>query len=736
MNKKLLTALMIPLACSAHAQEMAQQKTKQLRESPVTTAQSSITPLARDHAPIILNEVKAMAKRVRPGSPDDITRTGSKTDTPLRDIPASIAVVPAAILREQAAFSMNDAMRNVSSIQPQMAGGYGFANSFNSRGLQLSFLRDGMPDGNAQNNYYRTMYDVDRIEVLKGPGSALFGSGNPGGSINMITQKPQDKFGLSMGTLLGSFGTRHGYLDLTGPIGQRVAGRVIADIEHADGFRGLKRDIVEISPSLSWRLADNKTLLLDFNHRDLQLKPDNYGIVFDNRANVANVDRETRYYSPFNATKQVINRVSATHNWIISDALSMRTAFSHDTRSIGLVRNIGGATNASNSMTGRTVRGQADDASYTTVQNEMVLKAGTGQIKHIILAGFEYQNTQIDTKRINYQLPNIANIFNPVVLETSLAGLPIAPAGGYDRRIVSNTFSFYGQDQIAIGEYWKLRAGVRNDHVNYSDRGMESGVYREVNQSKDLTTGQVGAVFQPTKTLAFYMGYSKGAYINLSTEGTRLSASPETSKQLEIGAKTTLLNDKVDLNVALFNTRRDNYFIILPGSGGQATQDGKDQTRGIELSFDVRPVSGWNITGNSVWMDPETLSRNVASNATYGVINQSVFGTRPTGVSRQMASLWQTYQIQTGAARGLTFGFGVTHKSDAFADNLNLLRVPSYTVFDAAISYRNTYRRARWEAAVNVKNLTDTNYFISPTFAGALPGDQRSIFGSLRFYYN
>lgn len=478
MNKKLLAVLMIPLACSAHAQEMAQQKTKQLKEAAVVTAQSSTAPLAKDHTPVILNEVKAMASRVRPGSPDDIARTGSKTDTPLRDIPASIAVVPAAILREQAAYSMNDAMRNVSSIQPQQGGGYGFANSFNSRGLQLSFLRDGMPDGTAQNGYYRTMYDVDRIEVLKGPGSALFGAGNPGGSINMITQKPQDKFGLSMGTLLGSFGTRHGYLDLTGPIGKRVAGRVIADIEHADGFRGLKRDIVEISPSLSWRLADNKTLLMDFNHRDLELKPDNYGILFDNRGNVANIDRESRFYSPFNGSKQVINRVSITHNWTISDALSMRTAFSNDTRSLDFVRNAGGTTDVLNRSTGRTARHQSEDARFTTVQNEVILKVGTGQIKHTILAGFEYQNTQIDTKRIDFNLPNIASIFNPVVLETSLTG--ITGTTSFDRRIASSTTSFYGQDQIAIGEYWKFRAGVRNDHVNYSDKGMQSGVYRRV----------------------------------------------------------------------------------------------------------------------------------------------------------------------------------------------------------------------------------------------------------------
>ena len=451
---------------------------------------------------------------------------------------------------------------------------------------------------------------------------------------------------------------------------------------------------------------------------------------------MANIDRESRFYSPFNGSKQVINRVSVTHNWTISDALSMRTAFANDTRSLDFVRNAGGATDVLNRSTGRTVRQQSDDSRFTTVQNELILKAGTGQIKHTILAGFEYQNTQIDTKRDDFNAPNIANILNPVVTETSLAGLSRSAMGSFDRRIASSTTSFYGQDQIAIGEYWKFRAGVRNDHVNYSDRGSQSGVYREVNQSKDLTTGSVGAVFQPTQSLAFYMGYSTGAFINLATEGLRVSASPETSKQLEIGAKTTLLDGKLDLNMALFNTRRENYFITLPGSGGQATQDGKDHTRGAEINFGLRPVSGWNITGNSVWMDPETLSRNVASNATFGVINQSVFGTRPTGVSRQMASLWQTYQIQTGAARGLAFGFGVTHKSDAFADNLNLLRVPSYTVFDAAISYRNTYRQAKWEAALNFRNLTDTTYFINPTFSGALPGNPRSIFGSLRFYFN
>ena len=101
-----------------------------------------------------LPEIKITTGRVRPGTIEDVATTGSKTDTPSRDIPASIAVVPAAILKEQGVIEMNDAMRNVSGVQPHMGGGYGFANAFTSRGLSLSFLRDNIPDGGHQNNYF------------------------------------------------------------------------------------------------------------------------------------------------------------------------------------------------------------------------------------------------------------------------------------------------------------------------------------------------------------------------------------------------------------------------------------------------------------------------------------------------------------------------------------------------------------------------------------------------------
>ncbi|WP_254772695.1 TonB-dependent receptor [Nitrosospira multiformis] len=685
-----------------------------------------------------LPEIKVTTGRVRPGTIEDVARTGSKTDAPLRDIPATVDVVPAATLKEQGYINMNDAMRNVSSMQPLMGGGYGFANNFTSRGLTVSFFRDAMPDGTSpMNGYYRTMYDVDRIEVLKGPGSALFGAAGPGGSINMISKQPRSAFSASTGTMFGSFGTLNGYLDVTGPMGKSFAGRFITDLEHADGFRGLKRDIFEISPSMMWRLADDKTLTVDFDHRELKIRPDNYGTLFDFNSKLV-VPRENRYYSPFNYTSNTINRVTAVHNWTISADLSMRTAFTYDGRRLDMLRNGGGnQANAAGIITGRDARHQTDHQGFATFQNEAIWKTATGPVKHTLLGGFEYKNVDITTVRGDFTLSNPVNIFNPFNLETSVNGINRRPT--FDRKISSDQTSFYAQDQIELTEQLKLRLGIRNDLVQWSDKGFQSVSgnyrYREIVRTRSLTTYSTGGVYQPTQNLAFYAGYSTGAFINLSTEPTSVATSPETSNQIEVGAKTTFLDGKADLNVALFQSSRNNYFINLnPAATNLLTQDGKDRSRGVEVSLAFRPIAGLSIIGNGVWMDPETLSKAVARNNVLFAPGEfrSIAGNRPVGVATNMGSLWTTYQVQSGLARGVMLGFGVTYKGDSFADALNLLRVPSYVVYDAMASYRVK----NLEVAVNVRNLTDKTYYTNPTFAGALPGDPLSAYGSVRLYFN
>lgn len=201
LTQKTLT-LAVMLALTSLSKIAEEQKIAETSgQEKVNTAVEAETKIEADALP----EVSVTKGRIRAGAPQDAARSGSKTDTPLRDVPASVAVVPVEILREQGVQTMNDAMRNVSSVQPQHGGGYGYANSYNSRGLSINFLRDDLPDGTAQNGYFRTMYDIERIEVLKGPGSALFGSGGPGGSINVVTKKPQAKYNLEVGLHLVAF---------------------------------------------------------------------------------------------------------------------------------------------------------------------------------------------------------------------------------------------------------------------------------------------------------------------------------------------------------------------------------------------------------------------------------------------------------------------------------------------------------------------------------------------------
>ena len=219
-----------------------------------------------------------------------------------------------------------------------------------------------------------------------------------------------------------------------------VAGRLIVDSEQTNGFRGLNRDITEFLPSLRWNIDETKTLTLDVDRRVIKIKPDNYGILFDRAGNIADVDKETRYYTPFNDNNQKIKRVNVEQDWQINDQVKLRTALTNDQRDLYLLRNAGGSVNAANASNGRNVRQQYDNARYTNFQNEITANFNTGTLAYTLLGGVEYANTNVNTRRIDFTLPNIANIFNPIILQTSLAGLAQIPS--FDRKIKSDIVSF------------------------------------------------------------------------------------------------------------------------------------------------------------------------------------------------------------------------------------------------------------------------------------------------------
>lgn len=712
-----------------------------MRRFPMLVLAAAVSTAFAAEEEATLPSVTVKGAQARPGSIKSAVQAGSKTDTPVRDLPASVVVVPKEVLRDQGVADMNQAMTNVSGVQPVMGGGYGFANNYAIRGQAMRFLRDGYADGTSQNGYWRTFTDVERIEVLKGPGSALYGAGQPGGTINVVTKQPRRTFGAELSTTVGSFGTVNAAADITGPLSSNVAARLIVNSEKTDGWRDLSREIKEVLPSITWAINDSSTLSVDYDHREIKVKPDNYGLPFDNKRQIVPVSRETKYYSPFNYSEQTIDRLTVAHEWTFSSDLSMRTALIQDRRSLDMLRNAGGnAGNLStvavpipNQMTGRNARTQSDDARYLNLQNELVWKVGGPLVRHTILGGVELSDTKVDTKRVSYDLPNITDIYNPVVPETALSGTGTV---SFDRHITSRSWALYAQDQIAFDEQFKVRAGLRTERLKVADEGY-MGTSKNVHDELTLTTGSLGAVWQPSAQTSFYAGWSNGKFVNMATEQTRVSASadgltakPESSSQMEVGAKLSLLDGKLDLTTALFQTRREGYYVTLPGSGGVSTPDGNDKTHGLEIDLSAQPMAGLTTTANLILQDATTTSNNVVTNSQLG-ISSSVNGKRPTGVANTAARLWSAYRLQSSSLKGWGFGGGITYKGNSYADGINLYEVPSYTVVDAQVFYETK----SWDVALNLRNLTDRRYFTNATFSGALPGEGRSAFLTARFRF-
>jgi iron complex outermembrane receptor protein len=650
----------------------------------------------------------------------------TKTQTPLRDIPAAVVVVPKEALQEQATLNMNEAMRNVSSMAPIMGGGYGFADNYVMRGLRMRFLRDGLPDGPTFNGYYRTMTGIERIEVLKGPGSALYGRSEPGGVVNVTSKAPSTEPVVELEALGGSFGTYRTSLDVGGAPAGPLATRLNAAYYHTDGFRDLSKSVIEVLPSIGWSLGDRHKFTLDYNYRHADIVADNYGILFDVNGRLLPVDRDTKYYSPMNNTEQTIHRAVLRHEATLTDAFSWRNAFAADHRDLYLLRNAGGTVNAANQSTGRQLREQEDDLDNLFAQTEGVARMATGSVEHTILGGVEAESLRIDTWRDDFALPNITDALNPVIPESTVNGLTRAPS--FKRDLQSDTVAVYAQEQAAITEQLKIRGGLRYDRIFFSDEGRarfpigSSPVTdRRIASTDDLLSWETGAVFQPVKPVSFYAGVSEGRFINIQTESPNVSTVPEESFQVETGVKTTAFQDRLQANLAFFTTRRKNYYVTL-AAGGESQPVGAQKTNGMEIDVLGAPLPGLAILANYSLLNPEITSRELA-----GTVN--IEGKRPQAVPVYSGSLWVSYEIQEGRLKGLGLGGGPSFKGNTYADAANLLKVPSYIVGDAGLFYR----RPKWELQVNVKNVTNEEYFSHPTFSGAMPGDPLSVYTSLRW---
>jgi iron complex outermembrane receptor protein len=625
------------------------------------------------------------------------TSVGTRTDTPLRDIPQSIQVVPQEVLRDQQITRLNDALRNVPGITQDFDSGPSVF--YRIRGFEVSgnnYLRNGLPDPGA--GELVELSSVERVEVLKGPASVLFGLGNPGGSINLVTKQPLSEPFYAVDATAGNYSFYRGALDLSGPLNdsRTVLYRLNTAYRNSDSFIDFySSENFNISPVVSVAIADRTNLTLEGNYitsRDSGFTPfvPPVGSVLPNP--VGKIPRSRNVGEPTDEIEQTVTRLGYRLEHEFSDNWSLSNAFLFNFGDYSDKRTLPGELEPDNRTLNRSYREfDFQNSSYTFTTNT-IGRFSTGSIDHQLLFG-------IDLNRFENKVPSFRgadaaplDIFDPVYGQ-----LPDALGDEFSNTTVTRSLGIYLQDQISLTDNFKVLLGGRFD--TFDQRSEDFSADTESSKSDSAFSPRLGIVYQPIPPISLYASYissftsASGLFLfGGSLEGI---AEPERARQYEVGVKADL-NDQLSATLAFYDLTRTNVLTEDPDNPDFQIQTGEQNSQGIELSVLGEILPGWNIIGGYAYTDARITEDN-----TFEVGNQL------PNTPYHSFNLWTTYQIQTGNLQGLGFGLGLFFIGDRAGDLDNTDEVPSYFRTDAAIFYN----RDRLRLSLNFRNLFDIEYF-------------------------
>jgi len=688
-----------------------------LRYSPLAAALGlafSGAAWAQQASEVVLDEVQVRSDRQSDSSYNPPTATSAtKIEAPLRDIPQAVNVVPQSLLRDQAAQSMQDALKAVPGVG--FSHGDGQRDQVTIRGF--SAIADQFVDGLRDDAlYFRDLSNIEQIEVLKGPASVLYGRGSSGGLINRITKKPGVNLS-EVGLTLGRWNQRRGEFDLArAPQDGVVSYRLTGAVERADSYRDQQfLDRKALAASVLIKPSADTSVLLQADYlKDSRLT--DFGIpAYQGRP--VNVSPST-YYGAANArdvdvSSAEVASLGATLNHRISESLSLRNALRYYDYSLDRSNTLVGSVNEK-AMTAALTRGnvQRDESGFFN-QTELAQKLELAGMKHQLLYGFEFGRQSKDL--LSYSRANVATVslLNPVlpILPSRIDGKPAA-----DNHSVFKVASLYLQDLVTITPQWKALAGVRYDRFQQDTHERQPGK-PDLSRTDTAWSPRVGLVYQPSSAWSYYASWSKsfqpsGETFALAANNAQLA--PEKTTSQEVGVKWDRPDGKVSVTASLFKLERTNIKSVDPTSN-TVVPLGVQRTNGLELTFAGEIAPSWQVWAGYAFLDGE-MTTSPAVDA-----GQPVQGKRPTLTPRQSANLWVTKAL----GHGFGLGGGLNYVGARFANPGNTVTLPGYTTVDA-MAY---YRMGAWDVQLKLNNLLDRRYIVaghgsSPNLN--LPGAPRS----------
>lgn len=717
-----------PSAVTARSpQQTARRRTRQ-----TAPPQDNATPRP---APLP-SELGDAARRNEAGYVAGMTTTGTKTDGAIATTPATVSVINQNQLEALRPASVSEALRYTPGV---ISEGFGVTNrdqiyvrGFSETDGGVQYL-DGLrlPFGSGFASPRQDPYLLDRIEVLKGPASVLYGQASPGGIINSVSKRPLDRPFHEVFIEGGSWGAINFGFDFGGPVNgnrdvtYRLAG-ILRNSESQADFVVNQRQAV--TPSISVKLGDDTklTLYASYIHDDpggrfYNLLPSQGTVSFNPNGQLPrNRSDADPSYNRFTQTQASVG-YTLEHRFNDIFSFQQNTRYYHGESVLNDVFSIGYQAGSTTTVN-RFSRLNTEKLDGITNDNQLQARFNTGIVRHTALVGLDYQYLR-DVSALGLAASTPLNLYAPVY-SAPVAAPPIL--SNQLQRI--GQMGGYAQDQLQIGNL-HLLGGLRYDDTTTDTDNLLAAGPTQTKSSSALTY-RVGGLYQFDNGLAPYVSYSTSFFATPGYDFFNQAFKPTTGEQSEAGIKFQPVGYDALFTVSAFDLTKHNVLTADPDPthAGKSVQIGAVRSTGVELSASARLFDNWNIMASYTYSDVRVTEANAALNT---------IGKHPVLIPENAASAFTDYTFKTGPAAGLTLGGGIRYIGTTYANDINSLAVPSYLLTDllAKFDFGALSRHyAGWQAQVNVANVFDKVYVAGCTgLTSCYYGQGRTVLAGLKY---
>lgn len=643
-----------------------------------------------------LQPVRVTASRRVPGRyAQSLNVSAIKIPARLLDVPQAVSIVTSEVIRDLSIQSVADAVR----FMPGVTAGQGEGNRdqviIRGNSSTADFFVDGVRD---DVQFFRDIYNVDRIEALKGPSAMVFGRGGGGGVLNRVVKEPDWAPTRRLTVERGEFGHARTTADLGVAPNQALAARLNSVYESSDSFRdGVERKRYGVNPVVKVRAGSRAAVQLDFEHfRDRRTAdrgiPSFRGLPYETASS-------TFFGDPDGSLADArVNAVTATVSHSGAGPFTVR----NHTRFAAYGKFYRNVFPGSMSQDGSTVTIHAynlrTDRRNLFNQTDLTFGFGLGGIKHAVLVGAELGRQSTDNFRNTGFFNNTSTTTSAPATSPTISA-PVTyrqSATDADNHIVANVLSVYTQDQLSFGSRWIAVAGLRYESFDLRFRNNRSDMSLE--RRDVMLSPRIGLTHKPTDRISLYGMYgvshlpSSGDQFASLTDVTR-GLEPERFTNRELGAKWQV-STGLEMSAARYVLDRTNTRANDPNDPGRIVQTGRQRTSGYELEFRGAVTPSWDVIGGVSRQDARIRSATTSAPA----------GARVPLVPRITAAMWNRYQLSPR----LGMGAGVNYRARSYAAIDNKVTLPAFTRVDGALYY--SFARGL-QAQINVDNLLDRRYY-------------------------